>query len=209
MHYILYRVTNKVNGKIYVGVHKTPSLDDGYMGSGKVLRQAIKKHGLENFEKEILEIFNSAADMYAREKEIVTEEFIARDDTYNLRRGGTGGFDYINSVLTSEQRAKNATETRDYSDQEFRDRVSESQKNSWKSGNRPKSIFPPSAHVNNKTKEAICKIIASQKKTYQRTLHQQGSKNSQFGSFWITDGASNKKHRGEIPEGWRRGRISA
>ena len=34
--------------------------------------------------------------MYAKEKEIVTEEFILREDTYNLRRGGYGGFDYIN-----------------------------------------------------------------------------------------------------------------
>ena len=95
-HFYLYRITNKVNGKIYVGVHKTRNLDDGYMGSGKVIQAAIKKHGVENFQKEILETFENAAQMFEREKEVVTEEFLARDDVYNLRRGGTGGFDYIN-----------------------------------------------------------------------------------------------------------------
>lgn len=96
-YYILYQITNNLNGKIYVGVHKTNNLDDGYMGSGKVIRSAIAKYGIENFTKDILEQFEDAAAMYAREKEVVTDEFLLREDTYNLRRGGTGGFDYLNT----------------------------------------------------------------------------------------------------------------
>ncbi len=99
MFYYLYQVTNKVNGKIYVGVHKTKDLGDGYMGSGKVIKLAIEKHGLENFVKVILESFEDQEAMYAREKEIVDEEFLARPDTYNLRRGGQGGFDYLNKYF--------------------------------------------------------------------------------------------------------------
>ena len=68
MFYILYRVTNNLNGKIYVGVHKTNDLDDGYMGSGKVINRAIEKYGIENFSKVILEQFEDPAAMYAREK---------------------------------------------------------------------------------------------------------------------------------------------
>ena len=34
-----------------------------------------------------------------------------------------------------------------------------------------------------------------------------GEKNSQFGSFWITNGKINKKTRSEIPKGWYRGRV--
>jgi len=98
MHYYLYEIRNNINNKIYVGVHKTDVIDDGYMGSGKVIKRAIEKHGIDNFTKTILETFNTSEAMFAREKEIVTDEFLLREDTYNLRRGGTGGFDYINSA---------------------------------------------------------------------------------------------------------------
>lgn len=97
MFYYLYQITNLVNNKIYVGVHKTKNMNDGYMGSGKVIKDAIKKHGINNFKKDILETFVNSESMYAREKEIVTDDFLLREDVYNLRRGGSGGFDYINS----------------------------------------------------------------------------------------------------------------
>ena len=41
-YYYIYQITNLVNNKIYVGVHKTKDLNDGYMGSGKVIISAIK-----------------------------------------------------------------------------------------------------------------------------------------------------------------------
>jgi len=96
MHYYLYEVKNRVNGKIYVGVHKTKNIEDGYMGSGKVILRAIKKHGLDNFEKTIIEFFDDSETMFRRESEVVNDTFLARDDVYNLRRGGMGGFDWIN-----------------------------------------------------------------------------------------------------------------
>ena len=97
-YYYLYQITNLVNAKIYVGVHKTSDINDEYMGSGKVIRSAIQKYGANNFKKDILEFFDTSEAMYAREKEIVTDEFLLREDVYNLRRGGTGGFDYLNKT---------------------------------------------------------------------------------------------------------------
>ena len=99
MHFTVYQTTNKIDGKIYVGKHQTANLDDGYLGSGKLLRRAIKKHGKENFKKTILHIFETEVEMNAREAEIVTEEFCARDDTYNICPGGQGGWGYVNVAI--------------------------------------------------------------------------------------------------------------
>jgi group I intron endonuclease len=97
MFYILYKTTNLINGMIYIGVHKTSNITDEYLGSGNLLRHAIKKYGPENFTREILMEFENEEDMYAAEMQLVDENFVARDDTYNIKVGGYGGFTHINS----------------------------------------------------------------------------------------------------------------
>ena len=105
MHHFLYKTTNTINGKFYIGKHSTDDLDDGYMGSGIQLANAIKKYGKEAFIVEILEYFESSKETYAREREIVTEEFVVRKDTYNMRVGGEG-FDVGNNHSAGRERSE-------------------------------------------------------------------------------------------------------
>lgn len=74
-------------------MHSTDKLDDGYLGSGWILKDAIKKHGKENFIREILYICKSRKDAREKEAELVNEDFVSREDTYNLVVGGIGGGD--------------------------------------------------------------------------------------------------------------------
>lgn len=91
MFYTIYKVTNKVNGKFYIGKHQTSNLDDGYMGSGILIAKAIKKYGSESFEKDILFVFDNEEEMNSKEIEIVNINLIEDSKCYNVGLGGQGG----------------------------------------------------------------------------------------------------------------------
>lgn len=90
--YFLYETRNILNGMIYIGVHATKDLNDGYMGSGLMLQRAINKHGIENFKRSIIKFFDNSKQMFEEERITVDLDFISRDDVYNLAVGGNGGF---------------------------------------------------------------------------------------------------------------------
>lgn len=91
--FILYKTTNVINRKIYVGVHKQksdfkPYEFDGYLGSGKLLQLAIKKYGKENFIRETIDTFASREDAENAEKHLVNKNFLQEDNVYNVTEGG-------------------------------------------------------------------------------------------------------------------------
>lgn len=92
MYYIVYKTTNKINNKIYIGIHTQIGVEfDGYLGSGLILRKAILKYGEENFHRETLFEYDNLQDSRDKERELVTEEFCIGIDNYNISVGGTGG----------------------------------------------------------------------------------------------------------------------
>ncbi len=94
IYYTVYKITNIINGKFYIGKHKTRNLGDGYFGSGVILKKAIQKYGRKNFMKEILYVFDNELEMNLKEQELVQ----INEQTYNVNIGGYGGFDYINNT---------------------------------------------------------------------------------------------------------------
>ena len=86
MPYIVYETRNKINGKIYVGVHN--NTNENYLGSGKYLNEAIKYYGVESFERKVLFKDLSKKEAEKIEASIVNEHFIRREDTYNICLGG-------------------------------------------------------------------------------------------------------------------------
>jgi hypothetical protein len=86
--FILYKTTNLVNGKNYIGIHKTTNLEDGYLGSGFAILNAIKKYGKFNFKREILEYCESYDSLLELEKKYVDENWVNSESNYNLKTGG-------------------------------------------------------------------------------------------------------------------------
>lgn len=214
MIFYLYEIKNNINGKIYIGVHKTSDIDDGYMGSGKVLQAAYEKYGVENFTKTILEFFETTEEMFSREKEIVNEEFLKRPDVYNLRHGGYGGFDYINKnklyfAGLSRQKEFSVKGIKKQkwlreNDQEWKNRRDELSRKGLEKGRIVIQERYPNGTWAGKTHSEDSKQKMSQAKKGKQT----GSENSQFGTMWITNGSENKKIKvtEEIPPGWNKGR---
>lgn len=91
MFHFIYKITNTINGKFYIGRHSTDNIDDGYMGSGTAIQRAIKKYGKKNFIKEILEYTNSFDDLVLLENQYITKDLILSEDCYNMSPGGLGG----------------------------------------------------------------------------------------------------------------------
>lgn len=212
MFYTIYKITNKTSGKIYIGSHKTADLDDGYMGSGKYLNRAIEKYGVENFEKQILHVFETPEEMYAKEAEIVNEDFLASENTYNLKIGGFGGFDFINTKkINNINHSLRKTK-------EYRDKMSSIRKDAIANGdssivvagtaavkaNKKRYLETGIAPFSNKhhTKESRKKMSDSAKKADRN--------NPLLGKMWVTDGIINKviDKKSSIPTGFYKGRTA-
>ena len=93
MYGYIYKTTNLINNKIYIGQKKSQIfLDNKYLGSGKYLKRALEKYGKENFKVELLEIANSR-DKLSKLEIYYIQIYNSTDKNigYNIAKGGIGG----------------------------------------------------------------------------------------------------------------------
>lgn len=209
MYCYVYQITNLLNGKIYVGKHKSakhPS-ENQYYGSGKQITAAIKKYGIENFKKEVLHYCSSLEEMADKEGEIVTEDFVKRADTYNMHKGGPGGWDHYNG---SNEHSENSRKGGKKSAKRLNEFIAEQKANKtiwwqdWYS-----KVVEQNRSKNNNSWLNISEE-ERQKRKNQLSENAVGDKNSQYGKIWISNILTKEVKRitinDTIPIGWVRGK---
>ena len=193
-HYIYKIVRN--DGYYYIGMHSTDDLDDGYFGSGQRLWFSIKRHGIENHSKHIIEFCNDRSSLRIREKELVNIDLLKDHYCMNLCEGGQGW----NSESVSKA-AKNSNISPNRNRYLTASKAGKTIRERNLLGMYPPGTF--SGYSGKKhTKETKEKMSLSQQGKHA------GEKNSQFGSIWINNGLECRKIKKDdiIPDGWYKGR---
>lgn len=106
VYYYIFETTNKITGEKYRGIHHSKVLKDNYLGSSVELLKAIKKYGKENFERKELEYCLDLNELIERKSFYITEQWLARPDTYNK---GIGGLASTKKVIKKSEEAKRNT----------------------------------------------------------------------------------------------------
>ena len=210
MFHFLYKTTNTLNGKIYIGAHSTQDLNDGYLGSGKQILYAIKKNGRHVFMREILETFETREQAFLRESEIVTEEFIKSDMNYNMCPGGLGS-----SIKTEDFKNKVSEKLKGRTfSQETKDKISKNNgmKKSWtkKPSTKPPVLFGKDNGMYGKkhTTETLLLMSDARKKVQiEYTEELRKSYGWSQGLKWYNNGITSKRFiEGTQPPEYKMGR---
>ncbi len=211
--YYIYQTTNLVNNKIYIGVHCSNNIqNDNYLGSGKLIKLAIKKYGEDNFKRKILCQFLFKQEAYKMQKQIVNEEFLKRKDIYNIKIGGRGGW-FGKGIITVKDPKTNKIFQINKNDQKWLNKqlvgiTKGSNLNTIAAKDENGNKFKIKTQQFYKLKQKGT-VFGVTKGTKMPTGFAVGQKNSQYGTMWITNGRQNKKIKKDqvILQGWRKGRI--
>lgn len=88
----IYETTNLINNKKYIGLTNRKVLDETYLGSGKIILQAINKYGKKNFSVKVLEYVENDEDLPIRERYFIKKyDAVNSDKYYNISEGGQWG----------------------------------------------------------------------------------------------------------------------
>lgn len=201
MRYI-YCITNLVNGKNYFGQRTvstkcTNLLSDLYWGSGKYLKNAQKKYGIENFKKEIIIFGEFTKEEINRFEKcaIRINRFLGKAE-YNLADGGDGGD--LSKFIDYKKQARKISEWYK-SHPELHKKAVEKAKQTRKKKGINLSLNFKGKHHSDETKK---------KQSDAKKGKRLGKENPSFGKHWFTNGIENIKC--EIcPKGFRPGRTAS
>lgn len=205
IHY-LYKTTCIITDRYYIGMHSTTNIDDGYMGSGTRLKYSIRKYGKENHTKDIMEFFDSRELLIEGEKKAITPDMLVDKMCMNLKEGGSGGFANQKHQEKTSKAGKLAFLEKLKNDEVFRANHSKKMSDIKKKACLNSEIIKNLNYdwTGKKHSGETKKLMSEKKKGLGL-----GETNSQYSTFWITDGVENKKIKciSEIPDGWKKGRV--
>lgn len=233
MRYYIYLIVNKVNGKTYVGQRKSSKewYDDSYMGSGKHLKLAKQKYGIENFEKFLIQYCYSKEETDKAEKFWIAEYRSRGKAEYNIADGGYCSPSFKGHHHSEESKAKcRASVLKTYELNNTRQKLSEMKKGVPKSEEHKVAIGnalrgkPKSEEHRQHCKEAQQKYFETHEGTFKGRHHSEESKEKNRlahlgnpswnkglklgsnGTHWYNNGEVNVKAK-ECPEGFVKGRL--
>lgn len=212
MYHFLYKTTNTVTGKSYIGAHSTTELDDNYLGSGKQIKDSIKKYGKQVFIREILEYFGTRSEAFAREAEIVTDDFIKESNNYNMCPGGLGS-----TIKTDEfkQKVSAKLKGRIFSEEHSKKKsLAQTGPKNHRYGkpnpNNPKLSGKDNGMYNKKHTEESVELMRTNRKKVKVELTPELIKqlsNACKGKLWYNDGSVSKRYyEDEQPTNFVKGR---
>lgn len=189
MYGYIYKIVNLKNNKIYIGKHKynKPELDESYIASGITIKRSIAKYGIENFQRELIDIAETLEELNNKEKYWISYYNSLSPNGYNLTSGGDGM-----SEPSLEVREKMAS-------RKLGTKQSEETKN--KKNNKLKNCPHTKEWV-----EKISKALKGQK-VPEKCI--QGSKKRLSNTHWYNNGIEENRYKPEdVPKGWSRGRLN-
>lgn len=213
-YFIIYKTTCIINNRIYIGQHRTNKLNDGYLGSGYLLRDDIKKFGKDKFKREILFYCVNAEELDKKEQEIVNEDFVQREDTYNCKLGGQTDLDENFNSTWSEAGHRGFKKKFDENENFRNEIIAKHREISIKINTAQYLKLYQSGPLKKKTFLGKCHKDESKIKIGKaNAIHQKGKGNSNYGKCWIYN--FNLKQNKSIPKneldqwlnkGWTKGR---
>lgn len=103
-YHFIYKTTCLTTRKYYIGMHSTDDMNDGYLGSGRRLKNSLRKYGTHNHVREIIEQLDTREKLSDRETEIVSEDLLRDELCMNISLGGYGGFQEHTSETKEKMR---------------------------------------------------------------------------------------------------------